>query len=570
MLKVLAAGVLLTALYNFLVFNSQPGVGFSLFVVFINWAVFILINKNSKNPILSYIFGLSSSIFALLISFRSNGIIQLVDTFSSLFFLLLNIYFSKTNLKFDFSYLNFLSAPFKAGLKFVEGLLQSFAPQTWAQHSTQKHVTSSIMKGFFIGVPVLAVLFFILSKADPVFENLTFTFLEDVWIRILLSTLIFVSALSLGIMKISETEPESETKEVSAGKEYELLVILGGLALLFAGFIFIQFKYLFSGNIGEEELMSLGIKSLTFSEYVNRGFFELLLAAVISSGVILYSLRFIHKLKDKGKLLVQIFTSVVTIEVGLLLWSAAQRVFLYQEAHGLTRARVFGMFFLVWLAVLLVILLVKIVKDFNNRVYVSLNIASTILILLMANYISVDGYIAEKEHRPTVNNETDYYYLSHLSPDAYESWVPAIQEAEQAFLNLKDKPDLTSEDYRILYWHLGAIEGVNSQAEYLKLKYGPMDKAIAFHTELKKKMGPEYTERMYGDKPLPQSNYEFRKWQAWNLGEYLAHEHIEENSEQFNKLPLLLEQFQSIQSRVNPEVMRNTVLDRSTNPPLSR
>lgn len=564
MLKVLAAALLLTALYNFLVFNSQPGIGFSLFIVFINLTVFAL-GPKPKNIFLSYGFGISSAIFALLLSFRSNGVVQLVDLLASVSFLLLNIYFSKANIKFNFSYLNLLTAPLKAGVKFAEGVLHTFVPQTWAEHSAKKHVTSSLLRGLFIGVPILMVLFIILSKADPVFENITFSFLEDVWIRIMFSLIIFISTLSLGIMKISETDKEKEINQISIGKEYELLVILGGLALLFGGFIFIQFKYLFSG-VGERELANLGIQSLTYSEYVRRGFFELLLASSLAAGVIFYSLKYIHKLKGKGKLLVQIFTSIVSIEVGMLLYSAALRVFLYQEAHGFTRARVLGMFFLVWLAVLLIILLIRIVKDINSKTYLTLNIITTLIVLIAINWVNVDGLIATHENKPTVNNEIDYYYLANLSPDAHDSWIPAIQDAERVLTTLNGK-QLTPEDYRIFYWHSGAIEAINSHVDYLKNKYGPYDKAVARHAEIKKTIDPGYALQVYGDKPLTDNIYEMRKWQAVNLGEYQAYIYTEQYLETFSKLPAMVENFRSIQSGVSPEVMNSAVLDRSTDPP---
>ncbi|HLC87506.1 MAG TPA: DUF4153 domain-containing protein [Patescibacteria group bacterium] len=224
MLKVLTAGLLLAALFNFLVFNSQLGIGFSFFVVFINIAVLVLKDKDSKNSLLSYIFAGASAGFAVLMSFRSNGLVQLIDFFSAVFFLSLNLYFSKSNLSFDFSFLKFFTAPLKSGLKFVEGIILSLTPKTWAEHSTQKHVISALIRGILIGVPVLVVLFIILSKADPVFENITFSFLEDVWVRIIFSVIIFVSALAVGVMKITEPESQKEIKSVTPGKEYELLL----------------------------------------------------------------------------------------------------------------------------------------------------------------------------------------------------------------------------------------------------------------------------------------------------------------------------------------------------------
>lgn len=567
MLKVLTAGLLITALFNFLVFSSQPGIGFSFFVVFINIAVLVLKDKESRNPLLSYFFGGASAAFALLINFRSNGVVQLVDLVSALFFLSLNLYFSKSNLNFDFSFTRFFTAPFKSGLNFVEGIILSLTPKTWAEHSAQKHITSSLLRGIFIGIPVLLVLFLILSRADPIFENITFSFLEDVWVRIIFSVIIFISALAVGVMKITEHESQKEIKEVTPGKEYELLVILGGLALLFGGFIFIQFKYLFS-NIGERELLSLGIKSLTYSEYVRKGFFELLLAAVVSSGIVLYILQFIHKLKGSGKLLVQLFSSVVTLEVGMMLFSAAQRVNLYQMEHGLTRARVFGMFFLVWLGILLAVLLIKIVKDLNNRIYLSLNIISTLIILILLNTINIDGLIATK-YKPTVNNEIDFYYLAFLSSEAHESWIPAINQAEGVVLNLKDKQDLNAEDYRVIYWNFSAIEAIKGHVDYLNDKYGPVDQAIQRHKEIRQTMDQGSASRLYGEMPLAEDVYMARKWQSANMGESTAFEFIRLNQGQFVKLPNLTQELRVIRDRVNPNIINTTILDRSTNPPLS-
>lgn len=289
---------------------------------------------------------------------------------------------------------------------------------------------------------------------------------------------------------------------------------------------------------------------------------------MVSAGIVLYVLQFIHKLKGSGKLLVQLFSSIVTLEVGMMLFSAAQRVFLYQTEHGLTRARIFGMFFLIWLGVLLTILLVKIIKDLNNRLYLSLNIISTLLILIAVNIINVDGLMTGGKNRPRVNDEIDYYYLARLSPDAHQSWIPAILEAEKVYLALKDK-QLTPEEYRIFYWSAGALDAIDSQVTYLEDKYGSLDRVSSRHAKLKKGMDPTYLKNEYKDKPLPESTYRMRKWQAFNMREYLAHEYIEENPEVFDKLPALTEGISFIRSNVPQEIISATTLDRSTNPPLS-
>ena len=82
-------------------------------------------------------------------------------------------------------------------------------------------------------------------------------------------------------------------------------------------------------------------------------------------------------------------------------------------------------------------------------------------------------------------------------------------------------------------------------------------------------MDTTYLKNEYKDKPLPESTYRMRKWQAFNMREYLAHEYIEENPEVFDKLPALTEGISFIRSNVPQEIISATTLDRSTNPPLS-
>lgn len=74
----------------------------------------------------------------------------------------------------------------------------------------------------------------------------------------------------------------------------------------------------------------------------------------------------------------------------------------------------------------------------------------------------------------------------------------------------------------------------------------------------------------YGNKPLPEYLYQYRKFQAWNLGEYQAYQYILEHSEPFERLKTgLVSDLQNIRDRVSPEVVNDTTLDRPTNAPLS-
>lgn len=59
-------------------------------------------------------------------------------------------------------------------------------------------------------------------------------------------------------------------------------------------------------------------------------------------------------------------------------------------------------------------------------------------------------------------------------------------------------------------------------------------------------------------------------WQAFNLSEYFAYQHIRDNKETFDLVPKLLEQANQIDQKVSTEVRNATQFDRSMDAPLTR
>lgn len=233
--------------------------------------------------------------------------------------------------------------------------------------SAQKDSTSALIRGLIIGIPVSLVLLFLLTKAAPIFGQLTQRFFTNIGERAVISLILFIILLGFGLSKFLEKViAEAQTTHVPIGKSHELVIILGSVISLFAVFIIVQVKYLFS-SIGEGELHQLGITSLTYSEYVRKGFFELLIASSIASGLIIYVFKYLHHLRDGQKILTQVSSGILTIETALLLLSAVKRVALYADAHGLTRARIFGFIFLIWLAVILLIFLIRVFKEMKKE-----------------------------------------------------------------------------------------------------------------------------------------------------------------------------------------------------------
>ena len=127
-----------------------------------------------------------------------------------------------------------------------------------------------------------------------------------------------------------------------------LLVITGLLLLAYAAYGVVQFRYLFGGRLPE---------GATYSLYAREGFFQLI--TVMCINITLFGLTLRYAKPSRAGLVMQILLLVST---GLLLSSAVIRLLLYISAYGLTMLRILPLWFMAYLAALLVLCSVRLKK----------------------------------------------------------------------------------------------------------------------------------------------------------------------------------------------------------------
>lgn len=525
--------LIFVALYNLLFFQVQIGLISLVIFSLLNSYFFLTSPKEAKNIGWALTFSLISIAFSLLVPLRASGIIQAIDFLAACLFLSLSILLIKLQNPFNFSSWLFVLSPLLIFKNFISQILSFFNSDQIYSTKVDKNTSSFLIRGLIITTPIFLILLFLLVQADPIFGKLGQDLLNNLGQRAVFSIFVFVCLVTLGLMKVVDKLSNSESiREVNPGKFYELLILIGSLCLLFSAFLLIQIRYLFI-EVNEGDLKELGINVLTYSDYVRRGFFELIIASIIISLVLTYILKFIHHIRSNFKLPLQLLSGFLTLETLMLLASAVKRLALYEAAHGLTRARILGFIFLVWLALLLIIFVVKIFQEIPKSQFFVISLVISLLALLSVNFVNIDGLIATN-FKPTVNKEVDYFYLTNLSADASDSWPEAVFDSEQTLNSLKDKQVLDSEDNRKLYWAGTTLEQIKAQTDYLKTKY-----------------------------LRPMAN-----WQAFNLGEYLAFQDLDKNQQIFDRVPNLLELRNQIQKRVGDKLKNTTRYDRDLSPPL--
>lgn len=281
--------------------------------------------------------------------------------------------------------------------------------------------------GIALSVPVLVYLVYLLSTADKVFYSLVQTFffqyldvqlLFSVFIQILLACMFFYCLIcAICRMGINPGIKAVKQRTPLAAISFSLMI-----CLLYFLFCLVQVVYLFA----RQGVLPQG---LTYAQYAREGFFDLLWVAMLNLVFVLMINKYIRKHR-----LLTILLTVICLCTFVMIASAVYRMVLYVQAYDLTFLRVFVLWFLVLLSVIMTGVVIFIYRpDFPLfRWFLT---ASTVFYLGFAVSMP-DARIAEYNiaaQGGIINEENIFYLADRLSADA----APAIANAvlEQAALD---------------------------------------------------------------------------------------------------------------------------------------
>ncbi len=188
------------------------------------------------------------------------------------------------------------------------------------------------------------------------------------------------------------------------------------LNLLFAAFNVVQLAVLFGGYDAVLEKTDL-----SYAAYARQGFWQLLLATLLTLVVIVLALRWAPRDGAGDRNLVRGVLGTLCALTLVVVASAVRRMDMYVDAYGLTRLRVSVMAVELWLG--LVIVLIMAAGLWGARWLPRAVAASAAAGVLAFGLLSPDGLIAERNvQRYEDTGKFDLEYAQGLSADA----APAI------------------------------------------------------------------------------------------------------------------------------------------------
>jgi hypothetical protein len=223
-----------------------------------------------------------------------------------------------------------------------------------------------------------------------------------------------------------------------------LIIVIGSVASVLLLFLVVQWPYVFANVAAEVDLSKFGVA--TYSEYVKRGFTELLMVAVIVYSLLWMGLTSYRSHKHKEGNILLVLQTVTTALFLVFIVSVMRRILLYWDLHGLSLIRIYGGLFLLLVSSFTVSLYFRHITKIR---FIGIELATLAIFLSILGIWNQESFIINN-HPPTVNGQVDYVYLTRLSEDGVDGWVRSFQFANSILEKneLYTKPLLTGEDRR--------------------------------------------------------------------------------------------------------------------------
>jgi hypothetical protein len=373
---------------------------------------------------------LLAGVFAWLFLWRNSSFLQACNGVAMISALGFGAAFGRNGFR-QIGFLTLVWAGFESlGQMLFGWIALVFKDVPWFEASHQRDPKRLLpfMRGLLVTLPLLLVFGLMLRSADAAFATLISRFFswnidQSFWSWLFRFGLI--TGLVIGLLRffvLGQIQLKT-TPSFQLGKT-ELVMALGGLNLLFAAFIIIQLGYFFGG-----QTQITALTGLTYADYARRGFNELLNVVVLAFPVLICALYF-SKINSRVNFIVRILSSVTLVLLAIMLYSAWQRLQLYQQAYGLTEIRFYTLVLLIWLAVMLVFYaftaLQQSYSSFVLGAFVSVFITVIVLNVINPNAIIVQNNLA----RADAEQHFDIEYAMQLGADA----VPSLMNVESKFL----------------------------------------------------------------------------------------------------------------------------------------
>ncbi|MGH3066026.1 MAG: DUF4173 domain-containing protein [Gaiellaceae bacterium] len=281
------------------------------------------------------------------------------------------------------------------------------------------HRSAPVLRGLVLGAVVVLPFGVLFWTADAAFAEIgraaPIPSLASVPARVFVFTLVLLGALGLALAaKRVFADPDMPKPKLGLSEWAIPLVLLDAL---FLAFVLVQVTVLFGGR--DHVLETAG---LTYAEYARQGFWQLIAAAALTLVVVAAALRVAEVRRPSHGILLRALLGALCVLTIVTVASALHRLDLYEDAFGLTRARLAAEAFSWGLGAFFVLILVAGAVHTVRKQVARIAVAGVAFGLFAFSLSNPDGRIAGRNvDRWRGTGDLDIDYVQGLSADAVPS-----------------------------------------------------------------------------------------------------------------------------------------------------
>ncbi|MBE6880229.1 MAG: DUF4173 domain-containing protein [Ruminococcaceae bacterium] len=324
-----------------------------------------------------------------------------------------------------------------------------------------------VLVGLVISLPATFVCVFMLSSADENFDRIAGGIAKfmtnDIGTNII--TLLFslpLAFLLFGYLANTNEREEIKERNDSVTAVVPIAMVCSAITPILVSYVLFficQLPYFlgaFTGVLPE---------GYSFSEYARSGFFELCVVCFINFFILILANIFSRNREDgKKSVTLRVFLSVLCISSLILIVSALSKMLLYIGELGLTEKRFYTSWFMLALAVVFIIELVREIKP--SIPAVKLQIAGFSVMLSLLCFCDPDARIAQNNVEGYLSGKyqtVDLYSMYDLSESALPYIVKLPENDNKVNGYLSDyKESLRDNMQRTVYFPI-SIPALNAQ-----------------------------------------------------------------------------------------------------------
>ena len=290
---------------------------------------------------------------------------------------------------------------------------------------------SKALLGILCALPVFCVVVVLLSNSDAAFEGLTSRLFVDagrIVSRLVLAVILFPFLLSLGFSLCKTPDKEKPAKERKGLDTSFIAAFLGLLSAAYLVYLFSQLAYFVSAFSG---ILPKGY-TFSYAEYARRGFFELCGIAAINLTLLYLTLLLSRKRDGKLPVLLRAMGTFIDVFTLFLICTAMAKMILYIRQYGTTVLRLGTSAFMLFMAVVFLVLLVRFFVPKVRVLPVAAVTAAVILLVLGIG--NLPGFCARYNYTHYKNGDlptVDTAYLRELGDEGVPYLILLRDDADE-------------------------------------------------------------------------------------------------------------------------------------------